>query len=99
MTKKRKNNSYDEAFRQEAVRLALESGKPKSQVAHDLGIAQSLLYSWIAKYDEAASKGLSVEEYQAEKDELKRLQRENKRLQDEIDLLKKASAYFAKHQK
>lgn len=99
MSKKRTKRSFTEEFKQEAVRLALESGKAKSQVARDLDITDSLLYNWIQRYDEASSRGLSIEEHQAEKDKLKTLERENRRLKEEVELLKKASAYFAKHQK
>lgn len=63
----RQNRNHSEEFRQEAVRLALESGKPKTQIARELGIAVGLLYTWIAKYDEAKSLGLTPEEYQQEK--------------------------------
>lgn len=96
---KKKNNSYSDEFKKEAVRQALESGKPKSQVARDLGISDSLLYGWINKFDEAKSKGVTPKEFDDEKAELRRLKAENKRLQEEVDILKKASAYFAKNQK
>ena len=93
----RKNRQHSEEFKQEAVRLALESGKPKAQVALELDISEGLLYTWISKYDEARSRGLTVEEYQQEKAKMRRLKAENKRLQVENSLLKKASAYFAIH--
>ena len=96
---KKKNNTYSEEFKQEAVRLALESGKPKSQVARELGIATSILYSWINRYDEAKSQGLSPKELTDKQAELRRLHAENKRLKEENDILKKAAAYFAKNQK
>ena len=96
---KKKNNQYSDEFKREAVRQALESGKPKAQVARELGIGISLLYGWIQKFDEAKSKGLTPKELDEEKAELRRLQAENKRLKEEVEILKKASAYFAKHQK
>ena len=96
---KRKSRTHSEEFKQEAVRLALESGKPKAQVARELDISDGLLYNWIAKYDEAKSRGLTPEEYNQEKAEMRRLKAENRRLQEENDLLKKASAYFAKQLK
>jgi transposase len=96
---KQKNNVYSDEFKQEAVRQALKSGKPKAQVARELGVAISLLYGWIKKFDEAKSKGLTPKELDSEKAEFRRLQAENKRLKEEVEILKKASAYFAKHQK
>jgi len=96
---KRKSRNHTEEFKQEAVRLALESGKPKAQIARELDISGSLLYNWIAKYDEAKSRGLTTEEYDQEKSEMRRLKAEVKRLLEENDILKKASAYFAKQLK
>ena len=93
----RKNRKHSEEFKQEAVRLALESGKPKTQIARELDISEGLLYTWITKYDETKSRGLTVEDYQQEKAKMRRLKTENKRLQEEVELLKKASQYFAKH--
>ena len=93
----KKNRTHSEEFKQEAVRPALASGKPKAQVALELDISEGLLYTWISKYDEARSRGLTVEEYQQEKAKMRRLKAENKRLQVENSLLKKASAYFAIH--
>ena len=96
--KKIENRKHSEEFKKEAVRLALESGKPKAVVARELGISSSLLYAWIKKYDEAASRGLTVEEHNAEQEEMKRLKAEIKKLQQENAILKKAAAYFAKDQ-
>jgi len=89
---------YTEEFKKEAVRLALESGKPKSAIARELGITTSLLYAWIKKYDEANSRGLTMDEYKAEQEEIKQLKVENKKLKQENAILKKATAYFAKDQ-
>ena len=96
---KRKNRTHSEEFKQEAVRLALGSGKPKTHIARELNISDSLLYSRISRYDEAKSRRLTVEDYQQEKEELRRLKAENKRLQEEVEILKKASKYFAQHLK
>lgn len=93
-----KKNIHSEEFKIEAVRLALQSGKPKAAVARDLGIGTSLLYSWIKKYDEATARGLTMEEHKAEQDEIKRLNVELKKLRQENSILKKAAAYFAKDQ-
>jgi transposase len=89
---------HSEEFKQEAVRLAQESGQPKAAIARDLNISISLLYSWISKYDEAKSKGLTPAEHQAEKEELRKLKAEVKQLKLENDILKKAAGYFARNQ-
>jgi transposase len=84
---------YDEAFRREAVRILLTSGRTIEQVAHDLGIGLSSLKTWKARMKEAEL--LSGPHDDVHK-ELARLRRENELLRAERDLLKKATAFFAK---
>ena len=86
---------YTDEFRQEAVKQVTEHGYKVADVAARLGVSTYSLYDWIRKY------GPSSAEYQAEHDqqaEIKRLQKELKRVTEERDILKKAAAYFAKHQ-
>lgn len=95
----RTKRHFTEEFKQEAIRQVQESGKPKSHIARDLDIGEGLLYSWLKKYDEATAKGLTPVELSEEKSELVRIKREFKKLKEENEFLKKASAYFAKNQK
>ena len=95
---KTKNRKHSDEFKQEAVRMALESGKPKSTVARELDISTDLLYDWIKKYDQATSRGLTVTELKAEQEELRQLKAQVKNLQQENAILKKAAAYFARDQ-
>jgi transposase len=76
-----------------AVELAREREKPIGQVAKDLGISESCLRNWLnqADVDEGRREGLSTEE----REELRRLRRENRVLRMERDILKKAAAFFA----
>jgi transposase len=83
-------------FRDEAVRLAETSGRSRRQVAEDLGIGLSTLRHWMDRHrdqrlDEPATR--SQEDTAAE---LKRLRRENEVLRQERDILKRATAFFAK---
>jgi transposase len=94
MKKKSGRKGFDEAFRREAVRLA-ESGKvPLAQVARDLGIHLETLRGWRRKakadrdVSEARPESLEAENY--------RLRRENARLVEEREILKKATAFFVK---
>jgi len=89
---------HTEEFKQEAVRLAKESGQPKAHIARQLKISTSLLYLWIDKYDEAKAKGLTPAQHHAEKEELRKLKAEVKQLKLENDILKKAAGYFARNQ-
>lgn len=86
---------YPPEFREEAVRLARESGKPAAQIARDLGVSYESLRHWVKQADLDAgrrSDGLTTEE----REELRRLRRENRILRMEREILKKAAAFFAK---
>ncbi len=94
MTKKiGKQPVFDEAFRREAVRILKTSGRTIRQVAGDLGIGFSTLGKWKSKFDEAE---LMAGPHDDVMKELSRLRRENELLRVERDLLKKATAFFAK---
>ena len=84
----------DPEFRRLAVELARLREKPIAQIAKDLGIAESGLRRWMAQadVDEGHREGLSSDE----KAELVRLRRENRTQAMEIEILKRASAYFAR---
>jgi len=89
--------TYTEEFKQDAVRLVETSGKPKTQVARELGISESALYRWLKLYgvdqpQTATANGQSVKDLEAE---LKRLRRENEVLRQERDILKKAISIYS----
>jgi transposase-like protein len=81
-------------FRRRAVELARRREQPIAQIAKDLGISESCLRRWMdqADVDEGAKQGLSTDE----KRELADLRRRNRVLEMEIEILKRASAYFAR---
>ena len=93
---KRKNRTYTDEFKQEAVALVLEQNYSVGDAAASLGITSKLLYNWKAKI-EAQESGFSLSA--DERAELIKLRKENKRLQMERNILKKASAFFAKEMK
>ncbi len=93
---KRKNRSYTNEFKQEAVALVLEQGYTVPKAAASLGIKDTLLYNWKAKF-EAEQSGVALDA--DERAELKRLRKENKDLRMEKEILKKASALLLKETK
>ena len=88
-----KGREIDDAFRQEAVRILATSGRTIKEVADDLGVGASSLGAWKRKLDRAE---LMAGPHEDVEKELKRLRRENELLRAERDLLKKATAFFAK---
>ncbi len=81
-------------FRQRAVELARLREKPVAEIARDLGISDSCLRNWLAQadVDDGARPGLSSDE----RAELVALRRKNRVLELEVEILKRASAYFAR---
>lgn len=91
-------NKYTEEYKTSAVKMVLEEGKAAPEVAHNLGIAVSVLYKWIRKYKGIDAKG-KKEDFQ---EKIKRLENENQDLKKRLEtsemyreILKKAAAYFA----
>jgi transposase len=85
---------YPPEFRREAVQLAQSADRSIAQVAHDLGVSNQTLRNWIKQADVDAGKreGLTTDE----REELRRLRRENRTLLQEREILKKAAAFFAR---
>lgn len=81
-------------FRRRAIDLARQPGGSVAKVAKELGISESGLRRWMAQDDIDAGRreGLSTKE----REELAQLRRDNRRLEMEVEILKRASAYFAR---
>jgi transposase len=85
---------YPPEFRARAIELARTSGLRPSQVARDLGVAPDTISRWLRQSDGDAGRreGVTTDE----KAELARLRRENALLKEEREILKKATAFFAR---
>jgi transposase len=94
---RRKRRTFTPQQKAEAVRICQQSSKPLSQVARDLDLPENSLRAWVkqAEIDERGGndEGPLTSE---ERDELRRLRKENRELQMEREFLKKAAAFFAK---
>ena len=87
--------TYNAEFKEDAVKLVINQGYKVEEAAERLGISKSALGKWIrAKQLEETDSSLSF----SEREELIQLRKENKRLEMERDILKKAAAFFAKEQ-
>ena len=99
MTRK-KQQHYTEEFRKEAVRRADLPENTNASVAKELGISAQQIYNWRRQFTRLSSKQFNtldgVDYSKDESEEVRKLKRENKRLQEEMEFLKKVSAYFAK---
>jgi len=92
----RKRRKFTAEFKADAVRLCQTGERSIGQVAKDLDLTETALREWIKRADIDGGRGPAGALTTAEREELTRLRRENKRLQMEREILKKAAAFFAK---
>jgi transposase len=87
-------SNYPAEFKERAVKLAVESEQSIAQTARELGVNENTLHTWIGKYHRTEHQEKEVQNEHLY-EELKRLRKENGRLKEEREILKKAAAYFA----
>ncbi len=96
MGQKRTNKQYSKDYKEESVALVRDQGYSVPEAAKSLGLASNMLYRWKEQIEsQLEDKSLSIDE----RDELKRLRKENKNLRMEKEILKKASAFFGREMK
>lgn len=94
----RSRRTFSPEFREDAVKLVIESSRPIAQVARELGIGEATLGNWVNKYrrDHASEEpALDV----SERTRLREVERQLRELKMENEFLKKAAAYFAQDQR
>jgi transposase len=86
--------NFSDDFKRDAVRQITERGYPVAEVSQRLGVSSHSLYAWKRKFSKPS--GLGEDDQAAE---IRRLKKELARVTEERDILKKATAYFAKDAK
>ena len=94
---RRPRRRFDDDFKAQAVRLVLDDGKTVGAVARDLDLTETALRGWVKRAQADRSNGRTGLTT-AEREELARLRKEVRELRTEREILKKAAAFFAKHQ-
>jgi transposase len=95
MAARRTRRSFTREFKAQAVKRLLEGGRGLSEVATELGINTGQLSQWRIEHL-AAGSAEALATRRAEQAETQRLRREVKRLEEEVEILRKAAAFFAK---
>jgi len=93
---KKKRNRYTKEVKEAAVKLVTGQGYQTSEAARNLGVNANLLGRWKREMSEGQDSSSGSGNLKVMQSELNRLRRDNKRLQMEREILKKAAAFFAK---
>lgn len=90
-------SKYPDQFRKDALDLVKSSGRPTAEVARSLGIAEGTLWNWVRAARDADGHAADPEALsESERDELRRLRKENVELRSDREILRRAAAYFAR---
>ncbi|WP_214645016.1 transposase [Aliivibrio fischeri] len=99
---KQRKSAYTEEFRKEAVRLSQLPDRTATQVAKQLGVSAQQIANWKRQFTRLSDKQFNtlkgIDYSKQETKEMQQLKLENMRLKEELEFLKKVSAYFAKRQ-
>lgn len=89
--------TYSKDFKKKACELVMKDNIAVSVVAEKFGINHVMLHRWVSEYREFGEEAFVGQGHQRPADaELRKLRKENERLKQEVEILKKAAAYFAK---
>ena len=100
---RKKRQAYSEEFRLEAIKRSEQPGNTQASVAKELGISAQQIANWKRQLSRLSDKQFNslngVDYSKKESEEVRKLRRKNKKLEEELAFLKKAAAYFANDQK
>ncbi len=99
MGEKRKRRSFTKAYKAEVVALIRKSGKSVGAVSRELGLTETAVRRWIEQAEIDSGGGPAGALTTAEREELAQLRKRVKTLEMEREILKKATAFFAKESK
>ena len=94
----RRRRDYDEAFKQQAVQMVTELERSMLEVSKDLGVPHNTLQYWVRLHRRKARMHDGPASAAELAQRIRELEKENARLRMEREILKKATAFFAKHQ-
>jgi transposase len=94
---KRQRRHFDAAFKLQVVQMIREQGLSVGEVCRDMKLGETAVRRWVAQLDEEAAGRPGIgKPLTAEQQRIRQLEAENKRLRGDVDILKKASAFFAR---
>ena len=100
MTKKRTRRAFDAAFKLQVVQMIRDQGLSVGQVCRDMDLVESAVRRWVEQFDEeAAGRPGFGKPLTAEQQRIRQLEAENRQLKSDNEILKKASAFFARELK
>ena len=96
----RQRRSFDPGFKLEVVKMIKEQGLSVQHVSESMSIGTSAIRRWVAQYaaEQTGQPGIG-EPLTAEQQRIRQLEQENRQLRGDVDILKKASAFFARELK
>lgn len=100
MTDKKPRRAFDAAFKLQIVKMIREQSLSIGQVCKDMNLVDSAVRRWLTQFDEEAAGRPGIgKPLTAEQQRIRQLEAENRQLKSDNDLLKKASAFFAREMK
>ena len=100
MTEKRSRRAFDAAFKLQVVRMIREQGLGVAQVCRDMDLVESAVRRWLEQFDEeSAGRPGSGKALTPEQQRIRQLESEIRQLKSDNEILKKASAFFARELK
>jgi transposase len=96
----RRRRQFDASFKLEAAKMVREQGLSVFEVGQSMEVSSTVLRRWLAQYDAECSGGAGVgKPLTTEQQRIRQLEAENRQLREDVSVLKKASAFFARELK